>query len=185
MNPRLRKIGCGCEECQSLDKFILDPATQATQFRLIQSRRTHLERQIGTALDLCTYQTVRSGSPHSLQVKKFPEVLQACTWDQRRKAARTFLSSIGTDEVIKKIMGMRYADVVAAIKGTTPFGATKVSGEQTSVPTSKNISSGSRIMSATYRLPSGAARALASAVPAQLAGKKRKNTTVNLGPGCS
>lgn len=126
LNPRLRKIGCGCPDCLELDRFILDPMAQKTIFRLAQKRRAHLERQIATASDLCTCDTVRWGSPHGLQVTKCPEVVEACTWDHRQNAARKFLSSFGTDEIIKKIMGIRYADVVAAINGVTPFGATKL-----------------------------------------------------------
>jgi hypothetical protein len=202
LNPGLRKIGCGCQDCQPLDKFILDPTTQTTVFRLVQKRRTHLERQIASARDLCSYETIRYGSPHGVKVTKLPEVIQASTWEHRQKAARTFLSSIGTDEVIKKIMGMRYNDVVAAINGTVPFGATNVAGDGSSASTSKAIPStsatqkadanrpaamgsshaGSRIGSSSVASSAQAARtALASAAPPQVAGQKRKSSNVDLG----
>jgi len=122
-NSRLRKIGCGCADCQQLDKFILDPTKPTETFWLAQARRTHLERQIVTARDLCTYETIRNRSPHGLHVTKLPEVVEASTWVHRQNAAKSFLTSIGTDDVIKRIMGGRYTDVVAAINGTMPFGA--------------------------------------------------------------
>jgi hypothetical protein len=206
LNPRLRKIGCGCPDCLELDRFILDPMSQKTIFRFAQKRRAHLERQTASAPDLCTCDTVRWGNPHGLQVTKCPEVVEACTWDHRQKAARTFLSLFGTDEIIKKIMGTRYTDVVASINGARPFGATKSAGDAASTskvtppaPTQKADahrpagvgaassshadSSGSRITSnsGAVKLPSRKVPALASDAPAQIVGKKRKsNPTVDL-----
>lgn len=201
--PRLREIGCGCPDCLELDRFILDPTAQKTIFRFAQKRRTHLERKTANASDLCSCETVRWGNPHGLQVTKNPEVVEAYTWENRQKAARTFLSSLGADEIIKKIMGMRYTDVVAAINGTTPFGAAKLAADGSSSSTSKvtpppaptqkgdahrpaaassSVASGSRITSSSgaANLPSRKVVAsntrptLASGVPAQMVGKKRK-----------
>ena len=123
VNARLRKIGCGCADCWELDKFILDSTTETETFRLAQVRRTHLENQIVKARDLCTCETMRYGKPHGLKVTKCPEVVDASTWGQRQDTAKWFLRLIGSDDMIKRIMGGRYADVVAAIDGTMPFGA--------------------------------------------------------------
>jgi len=122
-NARLRKIGCGCADCRQLDKFILDSTTETKTFPLGQVRRTHLESQIVKARDLCTCETMRYGKPYKLKVTKCPEVIDASTWGQRQKTAKWFLGLIGSDDEIKKIMGGRYTDVVAAIDGTMPFGA--------------------------------------------------------------
>ncbi|KAH8111037.1 hypothetical protein DFH11DRAFT_710036 [Phellopilus nigrolimitatus] len=65
----IRKLGCGCSECQALDSFIF--STEATHtFRYVQARRKHLEQRLSTASDIATFTTIRSGSPHGLQVTK-------------------------------------------------------------------------------------------------------------------
>ncbi|KJA26964.1 hypothetical protein HYPSUDRAFT_1039386 [Hypholoma sublateritium FD-334 SS-4] len=61
----LRKIGCGCADCKPLDVFILNPTTTTTTFPMAQMRRSHLEQRITSAgADLCTFTTIKSGSPH-------------------------------------------------------------------------------------------------------------------------
>ncbi|KAF9525405.1 hypothetical protein CPB83DRAFT_909165 [Crepidotus variabilis] len=121
---RLRKIGCGCPECNKLDVFIMNPRSTTETFRYVQKIRNHLETRLATAPDLCTYDTIRYGSPHRLEVKKLPAVIQASMWEPRQKEAVAFLFSIGNDDVIKKIMGGRYPDVAAALSGVAPFGST-------------------------------------------------------------
>lgn len=195
LNLRLRKIGCGCQDCQPLDKFILDPKTEKTTFRLVQKRRLHLEAQLSKASDICSYETIKSGNPHGVQVTKLTKVVQASKWESRQKEAKTFLSTIGTDEVIKKIMGVRYSDVIAAINGTVSFGATKIADVGSSASTSTAVSaertnahrgsshagpSGSRIKS-SHSGTNLLKRNPTSAPP--LAGKKRKSNpaAVDLG----
>jgi len=133
-------------------------------------------------------------------VTKLPEVVQGSAWGHRQKAATAFLSSIGTDEDIKKIMGVRYADVAAAINGTTPFGATteslvsaattqKASAFHPAVdgvtssshpgPSSSGIASSS---TTTNVKNLNAVLSVQTAPALQVAGKKRKdNPAVNLG----
>lgn len=146
LNPKLRKIGCGCNDCKDLDKFILDPSSTTSTFRVVQARRLHLERQCASARDLCTYQTIKYGSPHAVQVTKLPEIIQASTWVYRQKSAKAFLSTIGDDAVIAKIMGPRYVDVNNAISGVVPFG-----GEppRTHVPVPTTIASATGPQTAT------------------------------------
>lgn len=177
--PRLRKIGCGCAECQQLDKFILNPTAETETFRLVQVRRTHLERQIATARDLCTYETIKYGSPHGLQVTKRPEVVEASTWGPRQNAAKSFLASIGTDDVIERIMGGRYADVVAAINGTMPFGAKAA----VTIAPGPNATAGSSVTNDARRSAQVPAPSSTAAAPAPAASRKRKDNpnAVNLG----
>ncbi|KAJ3510104.1 hypothetical protein NLJ89_g4866 [Agrocybe chaxingu] len=197
-NCRLRKIGCGCGDCGPLDRFILDPSTTSTTFRLAQARRQHLERQIAAASDLCTYTTIRYGSPHGLQVTKRPEVVQASQWTTRQKEAKAFLATIGSDEKIKKIMGVRYADVVNAINGHVPFGAAQVAAPAVSAttaaaaPMQTGVSSGlpstSRVAMAQVQpmvsnsTPTMPVPLSATSAPARVAGKKRKSNPIILGP---
>lgn len=120
-NCLLRKVGCGCEDCQPLDKFMLDPNVSTVTFRLAQYRRHHLESRLSSATDLCTSQTIRSGSPHGLMVTKRHDVVLASSWNARQKNAKAFLASIGTDDVISRIMGPRYIDVTQALSGVKAF----------------------------------------------------------------
>lgn len=187
LNHRLRKIGCGCQDCQSLDVFILNKTTHTTLIRLVQKKRIHLEKRIAGAPDLCTYETIRRGSPHGVRVTKLPEVVEASTWDYRQKAARTFLSSIGTDEVIKKIMGGRYVDVATAINGTIPFGGTKTPRNGALASTSANgTPSAATTQKATadssHASGSGTPASVPTASTAQVASRKRKHRpNVDLG----
>ena len=117
---KIRKVGCGCYECNQLDAFLLSNTVKA-QYPLRQDRRMHLERQALRAPDLVTFHTVRSGSPHTLVVTKKPEVAAVLQWQTRQMEARTFLSSIGDANVIATIMGPRYEDVQKALDGTQEF----------------------------------------------------------------
>ena len=183
-NTLLRKIGCGCGDCQKLDGFILNPKTTSETFRLAQARRTHLERQAAKASDLCTYQTIRGGSPHGLQVTKLREVVQASVWDYRQKEAKIFLASIGSDSTISKIMGGRYTDVVAAVSGKAWFGAAKsapaVATPDVGGPVTAPTPRGDILVSRNLDKPTAASNS-SLVKPGPVAGQKRKYPTVDLG----
>lgn len=201
-NADLRKIGCGSPDCAPLDRFILDPTTTSTVFRLVQHRRTHLECQLARAHDLCIHTTIRSGSPHGLQVTKLPVVIAASTWANRQKAARAFLSLIGPDNVLSSIMGTRYSDVENALNGVRHFGAISTSSNISSAPTSGIAVTTSSVAGIASSRPTAPAVNLnqpasssttrlgnvstGAAPPAKVAGKKRKSIPnkplIQLGP---
>jgi len=114
-----RKIGCGCGNCQELDRFIAGKESKYT-FRLAQQRRSHLEYQMNKARDVVTHETIRHGSPHSLVVKKTSAAAAASTWDYRLQVINGMFSAIGAKNV-EKIMGDRFADVCKAVKGEAAF----------------------------------------------------------------
>ena len=64
--PTLVKHGCGCNECNELDRFILDPLQQTGSFRYKKAIRLHLEQRI---LRDVKYTTQR-GSPLTLCITK-------------------------------------------------------------------------------------------------------------------
>ena len=138
-NCLLRKIGCGCPDCQPLDKFLLDPNASTVTFRLAQHRRHHLETRISSATDLCTSQTIRSGSPHGLMVTKRPDVVLASSWSARQKNAKAFLASIGPDDVISRIMGPRYLDVTQALSGVKAFASGPMTGGASGAARSNHV----------------------------------------------
>ncbi|KIM42422.1 hypothetical protein M413DRAFT_27183 [Hebeloma cylindrosporum] len=208
----VRKIGCGCMDCRPLDNFMLDSTTNSVTFRLVQNRRQHLETRLLSARDLCTFQTIRSGSPHGLMVTKRPEVVLAVSWNARQKNAKAFLASIGTDDIISRIMGPRYPDVIQALSGVRAFasgiatpavqGATRssqvapgthaapapratVSAAATTIPPKTGTTANSRFPQAAASSSStsnNAGQTLPAAPSRPMAGKKRKSSPIILGP---
>lgn len=191
----LRKIGCGCMDCQPLDVFIMDPTTTTTTFRLVQKRRLHVEQQVASASDLCTFTTIRSGSPHGVQVTKRPAVVAAATWGHRQRAAQAFLGSIGANAILAQIMGARYPEVGMALLGTRHFGSVqaeiedleKSSRVQAATTPSVGLSDASH--GVTSAAPQVSTAATSSTLPAtntapRMAGTKRKSLPagIQLGP---
>ena len=121
-----RKIGCGCADCQELDRFIAGKESMHT-FRITTQKRSHLEQQMNSARDLVTHITERRGSPYSLVVKKSPAALATSMWEYRIKAVNTMFGAIGAKNV-EKITGNRYGDVCAAIRGQSSFRLDKTVG---------------------------------------------------------
>ena len=63
-------LGCRCEDCQMLSRFLSDAAQQVARFPLRKDRRQHLHQQIDKhRLDL-THVTDRVGSPQTLVCTK-------------------------------------------------------------------------------------------------------------------
>jgi hypothetical protein len=120
--PTVRKIGCGCVPCAHLDRFMTSMTAEYI-FRYNQTQRQHLENRLNSSAgrELVTYKTIRSGSPHGLVVTKKPEVVAAMQWSQRRDQAKIFLSNLGDDVVISKLMGPRYPDVVKSLEGVQQY----------------------------------------------------------------
>ncbi|KAF6756359.1 hypothetical protein DFP72DRAFT_1168981 [Ephemerocybe angulata] len=131
-----KPIGCGqCADCTQLDKFLRDATSSSTCFKTTQPRRTHVEAQIRKERYLANYvttETVKSGSPHSLFVRKRPEVMTALKWGDAKAAAQAFVKGVCADErSLRELMGARYDDVVKAIEGTKLFavGELVISGD--------------------------------------------------------
>ena len=120
-NPRPppRKLGCGCADCNMLDKFMAGSGSYHS-FSVNQKRRKHLENQIYMAYDLVSFETKQGGIPYSLEVKKLPGALSATSWEYRVQVVQTFFATIGAKSV-EKIMGDRYADAQETLKGLCAF----------------------------------------------------------------
>ncbi|KAJ3785982.1 hypothetical protein GGU10DRAFT_268129 [Lentinula aff. detonsa] len=115
-----RKLGCGCLDCEELDKFLMSTSLVQTFWR-VQKIRTHLERQMNSGRDIVTYSTIRSGSPHGLVVKRNQQAAAYQSWLQRQGQAKTFLGTIGSGSILQKVAGPRYADVLKALEGKKQF----------------------------------------------------------------
>lgn len=118
--PNIRKIGCKCTDCKSVDAFLLKPNLTET-FRYAQKRRTHVESKLKTIADLVTSELIRDKSPHGLVVTKLPDFMAMLQWEVRVTKAKAFLKSVGEDDMIAKLMGDRYEDVLKALQGAQRF----------------------------------------------------------------
>ena len=117
---KMRRIGCGCPDCQSLDGFLMSKEP-TTGFRLRQDRRAHLEGRALKAKDIIAFHTITTGSPHTLVLTKRTDLFKQ--WLNRAKTAQSLLSGIGDAPMIAKIMGSRYGDVQKALDGTQAYTA--------------------------------------------------------------
>jgi hypothetical protein len=64
------ELGCSCEDCRALARFLADPATPAARFPLAEQRRRHLHSQIEHHRLDCTHETERKGRPYTLVCTK-------------------------------------------------------------------------------------------------------------------
>ena len=59
-------IGCQCQHCRELSRFLADAGNQTWTLRAAQNIRTHVENEINRARSDVKTRTERRGSPHSL-----------------------------------------------------------------------------------------------------------------------
>lgn len=68
---RRSRKGCGCSDCQSLDRFLIDPRQEVEHFAMAEKRRKHLEYKLGAPMqEDYILSVIRKGSPHTLEVRK-------------------------------------------------------------------------------------------------------------------
>ncbi|KAJ7218972.1 hypothetical protein B0H12DRAFT_326780 [Mycena haematopus] len=114
----LQTVGCQtCKECRELKTFFL--SNQVTiKFTRGQSIRTHLERQLGkTGAWGVTWETIRHGSPYTLEVTKPPSMTAAGLWTANSEAGKTLLQCLGDAETQARILGAAYPTVYTRIYG--------------------------------------------------------------------
>ena len=63
-------LGCKCEDCGALSRFLRDPTLRVARFPLRKDRRQHLHQQIDKHKCDCTHVTDRKGSPQTLVCTK-------------------------------------------------------------------------------------------------------------------
>ncbi|KAJ7722655.1 hypothetical protein DFH07DRAFT_971838 [Mycena maculata] len=116
---RLQGIGCGaCTECGLLRAFFLGER-QTIAFARVQGVRTHLERQLGaTRAWGVVWSTIRSGSPHTLQVTKPASMTALGLWADNSQKGKVLLNSLGDQATQTRILGADYGWVYARIYGT-------------------------------------------------------------------
>jgi hypothetical protein len=85
---REAKLGCTCEDCATLSRFLRDQAERVGRFPLNKQRRQHLHRQIDQHRCDVTHVTERKGSPQTLVCTKTQD-----SYERRRK-------QFGVDQVV-------------------------------------------------------------------------------------
>jgi hypothetical protein len=85
---REAKLGCTCEDCAALSRFLRDPAERVGRFPMNKQRRQHLHRQIDQHGCDCTHVTERRGSPQTLVCTKTQD-----SYERQRK-------QYGVDQVV-------------------------------------------------------------------------------------
>jgi hypothetical protein len=88
---RPAEVGCKCEDCAELKRFLKDPTKPVHRFRLREDRRRHLEHNIRDYKCDLDLKTERTGSPHTLVCTKnkasYRESLTTYHQDLERLAA--------------------------------------------------------------------------------------------------
>ncbi|KAJ7187173.1 hypothetical protein C8R46DRAFT_981462 [Mycena filopes] len=118
---QLQAIGCRtCAECQQLRAFFLSDRS-AISFARVQGVRTHLARELSVpavrSLGL-VQQTIRSGSPHTLQITKPASMTALGVWTANSQTGKGLLAVLGDATAQMRVLGADYAPVHARIYGT-------------------------------------------------------------------
>lgn len=121
-NPvNLRKVGCGCENCQKVDSFVQNAEPETVTLHINQVPKRHLLTYLHMARDLVDYKIIERGRPQPLVVSRSVGLKAVRNWPKKQANARAFLASVGDDDVIGKLVGSRYADVLRAVDGSRQF----------------------------------------------------------------
>ncbi|KII89376.1 hypothetical protein PLICRDRAFT_41022 [Plicaturopsis crispa FD-325 SS-3] len=125
-NTKVRKIGCGCAECNKLDHFMADTSMSRGRVPVPKEQRAHIEKRISDAADVISLVAPRTRNANAKSVT-VAKVQQHAEWKKRHTRAKQFLASIAPgDTELAKLMGARYADVEAALDGVLyPLDASK------------------------------------------------------------
>lgn len=114
--------GCGCEDCTSLDHFLLDRNNQTHKFAINQQRRDHLDRLLQGSY--CQTWTEKSYSPYSLVVQKNDEEYrqEERKWRERTAIAKNKIDDIGV-QTLEKLLGDRWRERLQNLEPTTGVSA--------------------------------------------------------------
>ncbi len=89
-------LGCKCEDCTALSRFLSDPTQRVGRFPLRKDRRQHLHQQIDKHKCDCSHVTDRKGSPQTLVCTKTQG-----SYERRLKQYQTDKKLIGEVEAMK------------------------------------------------------------------------------------
>jgi predicted 2-oxoglutarate/Fe(II)-dependent dioxygenase YbiX len=104
-------LGCKCEDCGALNRFLRDPTQRVGRFPLRKDRRQHLHQQIDRHQCDCTHVTDRYGSPQTLVCTKtqasFERRLKQFESDKKRLGELEAMKSAKRSAAVKPSSGRR------------------------------------------------------------------------------
>ncbi|KAI9775128.1 MAG: hypothetical protein M1839_001439 [Geoglossum umbratile] len=108
------RYGCGCDDCEMLNRFLVDPKFDTVGFAMAKKRREHVESQVQDKEGLSA-ETVKLSTPHSLVVRKVQEdkSMGLAKWRERCVEAEEWIGSLGTIEQVKEVLGWRYEELAS------------------------------------------------------------------------
>ena len=105
--------GCGlsCEDCVSLDAFLMDAKKPIAHFAVKAQRREHLERRLEKST--CSTETLRNGTPYTLVVKKQGGEWENAMkeWEKRCAVANQKVEEIGVEK-LRGLLGDEWENAV-------------------------------------------------------------------------
>jgi hypothetical protein len=107
-------VSCGCQDCQSLNRFLASPTEKVGRFAVAKKRREHLHSVLDSARSGCKHETDRRGSPQTLVVTKTRAQYQAVrkAWVLRCDTAKKHLAELGA-EALKGFLGVMYGPIMS------------------------------------------------------------------------
>jgi predicted 2-oxoglutarate/Fe(II)-dependent dioxygenase YbiX len=105
------ELGCNCEDCRALSRFLRDPAERVGRFPIRKERRQHLHQQIERHRSDLTHVTERVGSPQTLVCTKtqasYERRLQQYAVDQELLAGLEALAAGELRGAVRRSSGRR------------------------------------------------------------------------------
>ncbi|KAL5331156.1 hypothetical protein ACEPPN_000685 [Leptodophora sp. 'Broadleaf-Isolate-01'] len=105
-----RAVSCSCQDCRSLNAFLIDPRQKVGRFAVAKKRRGHLHSMLA-GID-CTHDTERRGSPQTLVVTKTDTHYKAerKAWVDRCVVIRKHFSDMGAEN-LKVVLADEYNSI--------------------------------------------------------------------------
>ncbi|TVY39813.1 hypothetical protein LSUB1_G005263 [Lachnellula subtilissima] len=108
-----QRTSCGCNDCLSLNRFLIDGNQQIGRFPVGKARRAHLHSQLNGRSGF-THETERRGNPQTLVVTKNMGAYEAFhkAWTERRNVARKHLKDF-EEMSLKNLLAEKYVSIMA------------------------------------------------------------------------
>ncbi|KZT35177.1 hypothetical protein SISSUDRAFT_1131295 [Sistotremastrum suecicum HHB10207 ss-3] len=113
LRDELTVIGCGCHVCNDMIVQVAGNLPVVV-IKRAEKERKHLEQRIKAQLGLVC-RTIKSGSPHGLEITKPPSLVEFGAWSIRRKVATDALDAIGSSEVQQAVLGASYTRIITRL----------------------------------------------------------------------
>lgn len=131
-DPGTLECSNDCDDCKQVNDFIMGSLSQ--EIFAFGKIRQHVEKSIQRLQakeleDSILYKVDSSDRKgYLLEVSKTGRLAKFTKWDQRVSTAKRFLSQVGDEDVLVRIMGLQYPEVGKALSGEQPFGITVQKG---------------------------------------------------------